>query len=252
MIHFIYKTISLTNGKYYIGRHSTLNIDDGYLGSGKWIKSIKDKSTLTREILAFANSIEELKLLEEDFIAKSILDVKNMNFNNRSVGFPTGNLNWNRTLEARQLKSARKKGISLEAQFGKEKADLIKKKISESKKGKKTNRPSWNRGVTHSPSTRKKISETLNKTMLALSAEERKKKFGNYGKENGFFNKKHSDITISLLKDKQKKNRKNNRKTCPYCNKNIDIANYSRYHGGKCKSNANVFEASGPQTNNMT
>ena len=52
MKHFIYKTTH-KNGKYYIGRHSTNNIDDGYIGSGKWPRSIKDKSTLTREILEY-------------------------------------------------------------------------------------------------------------------------------------------------------------------------------------------------------
>ncbi len=33
--HFIYKTTNLINGKFYIGMHSTSNLKDGYLGSGK-------------------------------------------------------------------------------------------------------------------------------------------------------------------------------------------------------------------------
>lgn len=84
--HFIYKTTH-SNGRYYIGRHSTNNLNDGYLGSGKWVKSIKDKSTLSRDIISYANDIEELKLLEEQYINTHFDNPLCMNHSKSSHGF---------------------------------------------------------------------------------------------------------------------------------------------------------------------
>jgi len=101
MYHFIYKTTS-PSGKFYIGRHSTTNLDDGYLGSGKWIRSLKDKSNLKREILEYCNSSNELLPLEEKYLSKFIEHEQNMNFHDSSSGFAVGKYNPAHTIEGRK------------------------------------------------------------------------------------------------------------------------------------------------------
>ena len=86
LYHFVYKTTH-SNGRYYIGRHSTTKVDDGYLGSGVWVSGIKDKSTLSKEILFFAKDSTELKIIEESTIKNHWNDPLCMNCGQGSNGW---------------------------------------------------------------------------------------------------------------------------------------------------------------------
>lgn len=69
--HYLYKTTNLINGDYYYGMHSTYNLNDGYIGSGKRLKySINKygKENHKIEILEFFNSREELVEREKEII----------------------------------------------------------------------------------------------------------------------------------------------------------------------------------------
>jgi hypothetical protein len=71
MLYYIYKITNKINGKYYIGRHSTNNIEDGYMGSGIGIVNAIKKygiDNFTKEILQFANNTEELWELEKTIV----------------------------------------------------------------------------------------------------------------------------------------------------------------------------------------
>jgi hypothetical protein len=61
--NFIYITTNLINGKQYIGDHSTNNLNDNYLGSGRpYLKralSEYGKENFKREIIEFFDTKEE-------------------------------------------------------------------------------------------------------------------------------------------------------------------------------------------------
>jgi NUMOD3 motif len=89
--HYTY-IIRHTNGRYYVGRRSTKKdpLLDPYMGSGNWVRSVKDRSTLTKTIIAYYDSIEELKIAEMELIDKYFLDEYCMNMLYGSGGFVAG------------------------------------------------------------------------------------------------------------------------------------------------------------------
>jgi hypothetical protein len=83
--HYIYKITCLINNRYYIGMHSTHNVNDDYMGGGKRIKnSIKKhgKESHIREILEFFDNREDLKNREKQLVNEELLnDPMCMNIN---------------------------------------------------------------------------------------------------------------------------------------------------------------------------
>lgn len=75
----IYKTTNLINGKFYIGKHETTILNDGYLGSGKSISASIRKhgiNNFKREILEFASdrislNKREREIVNDDFLIKN-------------------------------------------------------------------------------------------------------------------------------------------------------------------------------------
>jgi hypothetical protein len=81
--HYIYKTICLVNERYYIGMHSTDDLEDGYVGSGKrlWYSINKyGKENHKIEILEFLPNRKKLKEREKEIVNEElVLDVNCMN-----------------------------------------------------------------------------------------------------------------------------------------------------------------------------
>lgn len=86
--HYTYKIINLVNNKIYIGKHSTNDLDDGYMGSGISIKNAIKKygiDNFSKEILNFYNSSEEALNAEKLLVTPEFVDNRN-NYNMRSGG----------------------------------------------------------------------------------------------------------------------------------------------------------------------
>jgi hypothetical protein len=74
--HYIYKTTCKINNKFYVGRHSTDDLNDGYIGSGKYLKRVirkYGKENFDVEILEFVETRKdlvnrEIEMVNEDLV----------------------------------------------------------------------------------------------------------------------------------------------------------------------------------------
>lgn len=160
-IHYIYKTTCNVTNKYYIGMHSTNNIDDGYLGSGKrlWYSINKHgKDNHSKEILEYCENRKELKEREKEIVNEQLL-TEDLCMN-LTVGGEGG---WSSEQQRENnKKSVEKQRILRETdpewvKRVKENSSKAHKKAYE--KGRKKVVPDWT-GQKHSEETKKKMSET--------------------------------------------------------------------------------------------
>ena len=76
MFYTIYKTTNLINGKYYIGKHKTQNLDDMYLGSGKILtRAIKKYGidNFTKEYLFIFDNEEDMNAKEKELVSEEFI-----------------------------------------------------------------------------------------------------------------------------------------------------------------------------------
>jgi len=76
MRYIIYKISNNINGRYYIGRHATTDINDGYMGSGRAITNAINKygkEAFSKEIIAESFSAEDLWELEKQIVNEEIV-----------------------------------------------------------------------------------------------------------------------------------------------------------------------------------
>lgn len=93
MWYIIYRTTNVVNNHYYIGRHETKILEDGYLGSGVLLKEALEffgKDNFHREIIAFCEDHKSLVELEKNLVTWDVV-LDPMSYNN-SLGGRGGKL----------------------------------------------------------------------------------------------------------------------------------------------------------------
>ena len=161
MKYVIYKTTNKTNGKFYIGKHQTENINDNYLGSGVALeKAIKkyEKDLFFKEILFIFETEDEMNKKEKEILTEEFI-ATNKTYN-MGVGGEGG---------------SHFKGKSHTTETKQKLSELAKKRV-------------------HSAETKKKISDVNRKRVLS---DETKKKLSEKAKER--FSNKESRIEHSKL-----------------------------------------------------
>lgn len=179
--HYIYKTVCSITGKFYIGMHSTDNLNDGYQGSGKILRysvTKYGKENHHTEILEFLTSRQELKFREAQIINEDLLG--NEDCMNLQLGGGDG---WEYVHKNGAHKNGQKKAAEVYKKRLLEDSEFrarVKSKISEN------NKAAWKAGAfdqvdhatfagkTHTDETKQKMREAA----LGKNVGEKNSQFG--------------------------------------------------------------------------
>jgi hypothetical protein len=92
MYYIIYKTTNLITAQEYIGCHITDNLNDGYLGSGKYLKRavrLYGKENFKKEIIEYCSSREEMADAESAYVTEEYVS-RSDTYNLQTGGLSNG------------------------------------------------------------------------------------------------------------------------------------------------------------------
>ena len=229
----VYKTTNLINSKMYIGVDS--KNDENYYGSGKILKKAISRygiENFKKEIIKEFDDLREAYQYEKEYISE-MNAVSSENFYNIQEGGKGGwshidvkgesNPMFGKSVkDSMIIKYGEKEGIFLYEQSRIEAG----KKTSEKLKGK-------NKSEDHKRSLSKAKKEFWEKLTEEEKEGRRKKmsldmKSANIVRSEDYKNKMRESI-------KAKSDQIHRKEICQYCNREMNIANLTRWHGDKCK-----------------
>lgn len=175
----------MIDNKFYIGKHSTNVLEDGYLGSGIHLnRAIKKhgRENFVRVILFIFDNNHEMNQMEKMLITEEM--ITDNNCYNMAIGGQGGNLG-----SLVNSKIGKNTSMSLK---GKSKSESHKQALRET-----------NFARTYKPTekTKDKISETLKITWDNMTVEERHQKCDFSGEKNPFYNKTHKSESIDKMRE---------------------------------------------------
>jgi len=183
MFYTIYKITNKLNGKFYIGKHQTKDLNDGYMGSGKVLKRAIEKNGIDnfkKEILFIFDNEQEMNAKEKELVTLNEMSynlcpggkggfgyINENGINNKNHEHVPGILSElnkgkkNPKLSEdlkRQHKSGKRPKISeYYSGLGSKRSEEAKEKQRIAMKGKVP----WNKGIPRSEETKNKIRNSL-------------------------------------------------------------------------------------------
>jgi hypothetical protein len=204
MYYTIYKITNQINGKFYIGSHKTKDLNDAYMGSGKYLKHAQEKygiENFTKEILFVFDTPEEMYAKEAEIVNEDFLAEENT-YNLKIGGFGGWHyINSNDEFRIAKNKKARqaanasileKHGASNSSQLPSARNKLSASMRTRIASGFSSNPPSF-AGKKHSEETKQKMKDSH----AGKHVGEKNSQFGTVWITDGNINKKiRKDATI--------------------------------------------------------
>ncbi len=159
MYHYVYRITNDLNGKFYVGKHSTTDLEDGYMGSGALLSKAISKygiENFRREIIEFFSTADDALAFEAEIVTEAF--VKDPKSYNLRIG-GSGSWNFSNTDVDRAQKrreAGRLGGSTWWNNLSTKDRELHKLEYLERMKAAKPPPPDWT-GRKHRPETKSKI-----------------------------------------------------------------------------------------------